>query len=201
VFGTTFEYRAIQDIIAIDTGHVVIDMTLQGNSMPILNDGNRAHISIAPNAKLFNLSGQRTAGDTLNAPLVVLGAGEVVNEVLGMCAMRKLIVGDDWEFTEGTLSKDGTFYTIDLAGYGVPKNAKFLAVKVMVKSVAAAADNTMHLRGAGVAASSQWFSVTPAVSNIETFAEGLVPVVNGQIQYSVPNNFIAARILFRAFYM
>lgn len=203
IIGNTFEYRTIQDIIAVDVDHQVIDLTIEGNSMPIdMSTGNRAHLAVSGGGgAVKNLRAQPTDGGTLGDPFITLGAGEVYGKDLGVVAMRTLVVGTDWSYTEATLSKNGTFYPIDLAPLGVPKTAKFIAVKVMAKTSAAAADNTMHLRGFGVAASAQNFAVTPAVNNIEMYAEGLVPVVGGQIQYSVPANFTAARILFREYHL
>lgn len=203
IIGCTFEYRTIQDIIFVDADHVVIDLTIRGCKMPIdTSTGNRAHISITTNGTVKNLDAQRFSGDTNGSPFIVAGGGTLQNPLLNVVPMLDAYIGTGWLYTEGTLNKDGTWYTIDLSvQYGVPKTAKFVAVKVVAKSTAVAADNYMALRGSSADSSARWMMVTPAVNNIEMYAEGLVPVSNGQIQYSVPANFNMARILIREYHI
>jgi hypothetical protein len=162
--------------------------------------GGRAHIALGANSTLKNLDAQKSAGDTNGSPIIITKASgaALINEDLCFRQLDPAGLGSSWQFLEGDLTRDGTYRTIDLAAlYDAPITAKYVDVKVMAKSSAAADGNDFILRGASDANTAASFRVCPAVSNISVYAEGRVPVVNGVIEYNIPSNFSVARILFR----
>ncbi|WP_375290417.1 glycosyl hydrolase family 28-related protein [Qipengyuania sp.] len=196
-----FEYRANQDIIRVLDNHTVINLSISGCSMPVNSAGGKVHLNVAATAKLRNLAAQHGDGGTFGDPFLIGGTGQIFAQELGVMTMPADVLGTSWHLVEGNMTRDGAFYTFDLAVYGVPKTAKFVAIKVLAKTTAAADANSMLLRANGVANTAQYMEITPPVSNIAVQHEGLVPVADGKIEYLVPANFNAARILLREYHL
>jgi hypothetical protein len=201
ISNVTFEYRDIQDIISVRADHNVLGLTISGCSLPANTAGGKFHLNVASTGKVRGLEAQSGDGGTFGDPFVIGGAGEVFDRRVGVTEMRASLVGTGWQWVEGALTKDGAFHMLDLTAYGVPTTAKFVAVKVAAKTSAAADANSMLLRANGVANVAQYMEVTPPVSGIAIQQEGLVPVVGGKIDYSVPANFGTARILLREYHL
>jgi hypothetical protein len=202
VSGCVFEYRANQDIVLVDSDHTVIDLTMEGNSMPVNSAGGRVHLNVSASGKVKNLRAQHTDGGTLGDPFISGGTGEIYGPEVGVFPVRSALAGTGWQYVEGDLTRDGAFHTLNLnADFGIPTTARFVAVKIAAKTTAAADANTLQLRGNGVANPAQYMEVTPPVSNIAVQFEGLVPVVAGKIDYLIPANFNVARILIREYHL
>lgn len=200
IVGNTFEFRSTADIIALYDSAQVVGLTFQDNAAPANTSGGRAHIVMGANSLLRNLDVQKSSGDTTGEPTIITKASgaTLLDEDDVFRQLNPAALGSGWQFLEGDLTRDGAYHSIDLSTlYDASTTTKYVSVKVMARTSAAADGNDFILRGAGDANTAAHFRVCPAVSGIPEFSEGLVPVVGGVIEYNIPSNFAIARILFR----
>lgn len=200
IIGNTFEYRASNDIMVVDTDHYEYDLTFKDNSSQV--DVGYAQLRVANTAKVKNAYIQPTAGDTLGlgTSIITVGSGEVSGQALQFIPTRAP-AGTDWDYIESSLIRDGAYHAISLTSvFGYPTSAKYALVKVLGRTTAAADGNSIHLRGSSATANGSHLELSSAVSNISMITEGLVPIVSGSIEYLAPANYALARFCIRGYY-
>jgi Pectate lyase superfamily protein len=199
ILNTTFEYHGFdQVIVKVGNDHVLYDLTMFGCSMQ--GTGVTSHIALGDATSVIrNLNIQKTCGDRSDGFMLLTGAGEYINEALQFSKVR-VAFGNSWHFIESSMTKDATWRTFNLATIGIPVTAKFIQVKTIAKTTAAADSNYLGFRGynLGVGYEGQWLYNNPAVSNIQNATEGILPVTLNAgvptIEYNCPANFNLARL-------
>ncbi len=204
IISTQFEYHGVdQPVVEVAANTVLIDLTLRDCTMtPSANN-----VKVGAGGIIKNADIQKTNADATGAPVTTGGTGEIYGSQARFFPARQSVVGTTWVLTEGELTRDGAYHAIDLSGYDVPKTAKYLHIKLMAETSAAAEANTMFVRGYGESTGYEGLMValTPPVSTFIVYHEGLVRCVENagvaKIEYSVPANFNIARILILGYYL
>ena len=156
-------------------------------------------IVITSGSELYDTDIQTYKGSTNVDAMVYANSGTHYDRALTFYPVDGI---SGYDYTEGALTLDGTWRELDIAAdVGIPINAKYIAVKTLARNTGTIGNADLFaLRGDGNTNVGEEFVNSPAVVSMDSFAEGLVELVLGKIEYKASSGYGQARILVRGFY-
>lgn len=174
----------------------VTELNIKGCSMP----SNVDHIVVTSTGDLSEYDIQPFSGDAINNPVTFDNQGGSLQKG----RLRTIPVADvflnNYQWEIGSLTQDGNYYDLDIASNaGVPSNAKYVHVKTRVRSAAISDATTLTLRGDSTTSVAESMISLPNGLAASQYFEGIVPVVDGKIQYAASAGLTVASIIIKAY--